>query len=228
MGKCIKWYFLQLVEINVVTQITMKWYNQAIPRIRDFKTVLNTFVQSSKNYKFIKNIYVFGEYVTKFKDQNYRIKDIDILVDTDIYSGDLLAIDNSQDGALCISHDMLEDLGFNKYAVSFTENILQHKINNIEFWVGSTDGKVLHWGPMGDTLEDWYRLKREAENKAEIATCLKKAQIIRASEDLQQKWNEVYDSFMASHTKDCPQGWYESENSLETILKTCMPIQNAI
>lgn len=204
----------------------MKWYNQAIPRIRDFKAVLNKFVQSSKNYKFIKNIYVFGEYVTKFKDQNYRIKDIDILIDTDIYSGDLLAIDNSQDGALCVSHDMLEDLGFNKYAVGFTENILKHKINNIEFWVGSSDDKVLHWGPMGDTLEDWYRLKREAETKAEIATRLKKAQIVRANEDLQQKWNEAYDSFMASHTQDCPQGWYESENSLETILKTCMRIQD--
>lgn len=204
----------------------MKWYQQAIPRIKDYKQPLLSFSQSSRKFEFVHGVYIFGKNVDKFNDPNYRVKDVDILIDTSLESGDLLAVDNTKNGALDMPQADLEDFGFNVSSVSFTKNMLQHKIANIDFWVGSADKKLLHWGTISDTLEDWYRIKKEAECHAESLTNLSKFEVIKANEDQQQKWNEVYESYMNSFTKDCPQGWYESDNCLETIIKQSIKLDD--
>jgi hypothetical protein len=195
----------------------MKWYEKAIPKIRDILPSITEACKKISNSSQVKNIYAWGSFAEKFNDMDYRIKDIDILIECDFDSGDLLAIDNSSEGSLKMASTDLEDLGFNPDAVKFTKSLLIHKVPSIDFWAISNDNKLLHWGPITETLEEWKQIKKEAEKKAESTTGLSKQEIVRLSEEDRKKWHESYESYIHEYSSGCPQGWYASQNSVDKI-----------
>jgi predicted nucleotidyltransferase len=197
----------------------MKWYDRAIPKIKDVEPYLKEAAKNLSANPQIKNIYVWGSVAEKFSDKEHRIKDIDILIECNFNSGDLLAIDNNNEGALKIARNELEDLGFNPEAVDFTKTILRHKIPSIDFWAISNDKKLLHWGPITETVEEWKQVRKEAEEKAEALTGIKKKEIIRASETDRKKWHAHYEKYIHDYSNGCPQGWYSSQNNVDKIFE---------
>jgi hypothetical protein len=195
----------------------MKWYERAIPKIGDIQPYLKEAAKNIASLNRVKNVYAWGIVAEKYDDKNFRIKDVDILIECNFDSGDLLAIDNSMQGALKIARNELEDLGFSPEAVDFTKTILKHKIPSIDFWAVSRDKKLLHWGPMTETVEEWKQVRKEAESKAETITGIKKKEIVKASESDRKKWHEAYENHIQEYSNGCPQGWYSSQNNVDKI-----------
>lgn len=202
----------------------MKWYEKAIPRIRDVQPYLKEASKNISNFKQVKNVYAWGSLAENFNKKEHRIKDVDILIECNFDSGDLLAIDNSFNGALKMSSEELEDLGFNPSAVLFTKSILSHKMPSIDFWAVSKDKKLLHWGPITETIEEWKQVRKEAENKAEIITGFKNKEVLSASENDRKKWHEAYEKYLQDFSNGCPQGWYSSQNNVDKIFEKAVKL----
>lgn len=202
----------------------MKWYERAIPKIRDIQPYIKESSKNISKFKEVKNIYAWGVFAEKFNNKQERVKDIDIIIECNFDSGDLLAIDNSSQGALKLSSEDMEDLGFNPQAISFTKEILKYKMPSIDFWAISKDKKLLHWGPITDTIEEWKQVRKEAENKAEILTGINNKEIISASENDRKKWHEAYEKYIQEFVSGCPQGWYSSQNNIEKVLEKVVKI----
>ena len=196
---------------------TMRWYDRAIPKINDIMPYLKEAAKSISINKQVKNIYAWGSIAENFENKESRVKDIDILIECNFDSGDLLAIDNSQNGALKIAKTELEDLGFNPNAVFFTQSLLKLKAPSIDFWAVSKDKKLLHWGPITETIEEWKQIRKEAEIKAEEITNFSKKEILIASENDRKKWHEAYEKYIQDYANGCPQGWYASQNSIDKV-----------
>jgi len=195
----------------------MRWYDRAIPKINDIVPYLKEAANTISTNSQVKNVFAWGVVSENFTNKDFRVKDIDILIDCKFDSGDLLAIDNSYNGALKIAKVDLEDFGFNPLAVSFTKTLLSLKAPSIDFWASTKDKKVLHWGPITDTIEEWKQVRKEAETKAEIITGIKKKEIISASDCVRKKWHEEYEKYIQDYSNGCPQGWYSSQNNIDKI-----------
>ena len=196
----------------------MRWYDRAIPRINDIVPYLKEASKTISLNKQVKNVLAWGGLAENFENKNYRVKDIDILIECNFDSGDLLAIDNSSNGALKIAKSELENLGFNPEAAAFTQSILKMKAPSIDFWAISKDKKFLHWGPITETIEEWKQVRKEAEIKAENTTGLKKKEALTLSDSERKKWHEAYEKHMQDYAQGCPQGWYASSNKIDKIL----------
>lgn len=195
----------------------MKWYDRAIPKINDIMPYLKEAANSISTNSKVKNVYAWGFIAENFKNKESRVKDIDILIECDFESGDLLAIDNSLNGSLKIATSELEELGFNPEAVSFTKAILKLKAPSIDFWAISKDKKLLHWGPITETIEEWKQVRKEAEVKTEESTGLRKKEALFASESVRKKWHESYEKHIQEYSNGCPQGWYASQNNVDKL-----------
>lgn len=196
----------------------MKWYEKAIPKVKDVMPHINDLCKKIAKSSHVKNVYIFNTLYENMNNPDYRIKDIDILVDCKFDSGDLLAIDNTQSGALKIASNILEDLGYNPNSVVFTKQVLQYKAPSVDFWAISTDNKLLHWGPISDTLEEWKQIKKEAETKTNVQTGYKQLDLIHLSAANRKKWHQLYEKNMNDYYDGCPQGWYSSHNKVENLL----------
>lgn len=197
----------------------MRWYDRAIPKINDIMPYLKEAAKSISINKQVKNVYAWGSIAENFENKESRVKDIDILIECGFDSGDLLAIDNSFNGALKIAKAELEDLGFNPDAVSFTQSLLKLKAPSIDFWAISKDKKLLHWGPITETIEEWKQVRKEAEVRAEEATKLSRKEVLSASENERKKWHEAYEKYIHDYANGCPQGWYASQNSVDKVFE---------
>jgi hypothetical protein len=202
----------------------MKWYEKAIPKINDVLPYLKEAATSMLKNPDVSSVRLWGGIAENFNNKNYRIKDIDILIKCNFDSGDLLAIDTSSNGALKTSKSELEDLGFNPRSVLFTQSILKLKSPFVDFWAISNDNKVLHWGLITDTIEEWKQVRKEAESRTEETTGFKKQQIILASNADRKKWQEIYEDFIREFSNGCPQGWYSSQNDAEKLLNKSIPL----
>ena len=202
----------------------MKWYEKAIPKITDVLPHLKEATKDISSFAQVKNIYVWGSIAENFNNKDFRVKDIDILIECDFDSGDLLAIDNSSEGALKIAGQELEDMGFDENAVKFTNSLLRLKVPSLDFWAVSNDKKLLHWGPITETIEEWKQIRKEAETKAEIVTGIEKKLLHKASEINRKKWHTAYENSIHEFSKGCPQGWYASQNCVEKIFETAIKL----
>ncbi len=202
----------------------MKWYDRSVPKISDILPHLKEISSSISSFDNVKNIYLWGSISENFKDLNFRVKDIDILIDSNFDSGDLLAIDNSSEGALKMSSENLEDMGFSKEAVLFTRSLLKIQDPSIDFWAISTDKKLLHWGPITETIEEWKQIRKDAEIKANSITEVDRKNLNKSSESTRKKWYLTYENCIHEFSRGCPQGWYASQNNVDKVLETAIKI----
>jgi hypothetical protein len=92
-----------------------------------------------------------------------------------------------------------------------------NKVATIEIWAISADNKLLHWGPISETLEDWNQLK-EAETKAINMTGSQQKEILQSNEENRKKWQRIYENHIQEFSQGCPQGWYASQNNIDKVI----------
>lgn len=195
-----------------------------MPTISDWTPYIKKVSEEIAALKGVQNVFVWGSYAENIKNSKYNVKDIDLLVVCDFHSGDLLAIDKTPDGPLDIKLDLLEDMGFSPSAVTFTKNYLKYAELNIDQWALSKDKKLLHWGPLTDTVDEWKDLRSSAENNAKMLTGLTRRQLCKASEELRQQWKEAYDRTVQDFMSGDPIGWYCAESAEDDILKRAIKL----
>lgn len=195
----------------------MSWYKRAMPSRKDLSPIIDDICKQIRAIGGVTAVHVWGSYVDQ-KDPNYPIKDLDIIASTAFDAGDLMAIDNSRYSALRIRPTELEDEGFNPKAVGFTKQFLSFEKYNVDHWAASKDGKLLHWGAIPESNEDWAELHTEAESRAEKDTGLKRTQLVKCSDDRRKDWKRAYDSYLSMVISSKSAGWCPTEHAIGDIL----------
>ena len=188
-----------------------------MPLVKDIHPFINTICSEIKTITGVDRVYLYGSYADHENEPNYVVKDIDIIAATQFDSGDLLAIDNSKYSALRIHPSELEDEGFNPQAVIFTKRFLAYEKYNVDHWASSSDGKLLHWGAIPDSQEEWADLHIKAEKDATEETGIKRANLAKESDNNRIAWKKSYESCLKKFISKAS-GWYASENSAIEIL----------
>lgn len=191
------------------------WFQKCLPRIKDIKPLIKIMAEDFKSLNGVKNIYVWGSYSKNIKNLDYRIKDIDILFKTSFHSGDLMALDK-ESSETCLTVEELENQGFDPNSVIFSKKINSFKNFDIDPWAISSDKKLLHWGPIMDTVSDSQYIIKQAENHAceKIGIKIKKLQ--KSSETIRKSWYQNYEEYLQEYFDGMPHGWYRIEN-IKTI-----------
>lgn len=182
-----------------------------MPTIADARPYVEQTAKELSIVPGVKAVYVWGSYADNRKNPKYNVKDIDLLVHCDFNSGDLLAIDKTPDGPMNTAQEELSDLGFNPEAVAFTKKYLKHSQFNIDQWAISGDDKLMHWGPLPETIDEWMELRKEAESEARRVTGLVRKQLSHASHPKRENWKEAYDGVIERFFQGIPTGWYASD-----------------
>lgn len=203
----------------------MKWYQKILPTIGDVqKSIEETSLLISK-IPGVKAVYAWGPYAENFNNKNYHIREIDILAQNKFYSEDLIAIDENDPLApLSLSKTDLEDLGYNAKAISFTKSLLKFNTNNIQLWCLSKDKKLLHWGIIPETIEEWKELRLQAEINAEKETTFSRKNLKNASVYQRKMWQSTYDQTMQNFITNNPLGWYESSINIDEIFNNSIKL----
>ncbi len=202
----------------------MNWYTNLMPKVEEVMPFINEMAQNITKLNKISSVYAWGSLKENFNNKDYRIKDIDIIIKCSFDSGDLLAIDNSPNGALKIKSQYLEDYGYNPLAVKFTKFLIQNKLSNVDFWAISKDKKILKLGYTTESIEDLKNIRKESESKTEEILKVYRKDLLNATEEQRKKWYETYENFINQYSKDCPYGWYSSNSEVKKILENSIKI----
>lgn len=197
----------------------MRWYERAMPTIKDTLPYVEEAALEISKLPEVTHVYACGSFAENIKNDSFNVKDIDLLVECSINSGDLLSIDKSSNGAFNIPTSDLEDEGFSPKAVAFTKNYLNFGKYNIDQWAISSDKVILHWGPITETVEEWKKLRSDAEKKAKNNTGLTRNKLCTVSEELREQWKKEYDSVIQDFISGGPVGWYASKAPADKILE---------
>jgi hypothetical protein len=190
----------------------MKWYDQSIPKIQDVLPHINKIGTEIKKCQSVKSIYAYNNFAMNFDKPDERLKQFDILVKTDFESGDLLAIDSTDNEVFSLSVQSLSEMGYNTAAVKFTKLIANIKPSYIDFYALSNDKKILHFGAIPESLEEHEIMQKEAENKTRSDTGFDSNSFINLTNSQRKKWQEIYEKYLHDFAKGCPQGWYALQN----------------
>jgi len=192
------------------------WYSKSLPKIKDIKPYLNEIVANLKKTQGVNNISVWGSYASNFTNPNYRIKDVDLLLETNFHSEDLVSIDKT---AISTNNtkEELEENGFDPAAIHFSEEISKLKSPLIDPWAISKDKKLLHWGPIFSNKSESDTLKKEAEEFASQQTGFNLAKIKHASDNKRTNWYKTFHDYYSKQISDMPSGWYESEEDISKL-----------
>lgn len=196
---------------------TKSWYKKRMPRIAEVKNDLIDLVSSLKSIDGVKTIYAWGSLAENFNQEDISIKEIDIVLKTKFFSEDLMSINDSGNSPLHMSLDKLEDFGYDMSAVNFTKKLTANNKFHFRKWVISSDNKILHWGGIPESIEEWNEIKKEAEEYAEISTNCSSEKIKTQSIDIQNKWAMVYDHKINKYLSDMPRGWYSYNCKIKDI-----------
>lgn len=195
-----------------------------MPRIKDVKPHLSNIIEDIRNLEGVKFIYAWGSYVTNHSNPNFRVKDIDIIVETDFNSGDLLAIDNK----ILTGHntqEYLEEQGYYPPALKFSNNFIKLKKYNVDHWAISSDHKLLHWGPILVNKAESEEMNKEAENYTLKRTGYNRTKINKSSDETRQNWYRIYYNYIDKNFIDMPSGWYKTEDiDIKNILTNTIKI----
>lgn len=202
----------------------MNWYDRIMPTVREIEPLLKESSLSISSLPGVKEIRVWGSYAENYKDKATPIREVDLIVKCYFDSGDLLAIEKGPMGPFSIPASELEEEGFNPQAVKFTKGLLKSCNFNADLWCLSSDEKMLHWGPVADTVDEWKELRKQAETKAEEKTGLCKKNIRKSNEENAKEWIGIYESTLRAFINKGPLGWYqtafsETDNILESSIK---------
>lgn len=197
----------------------MSWYKQSMPTVSDISTVIDGICSEIKSIAGVQSVYIMGSYTEHIDQPNYAVKDVDIIAATNFNSGDLLAIDNSKYSALRIHTVDLEDEGFNPKAVGFTKKFLSYEKYNVDHWAVSKDGRLMHWGAIPESQEEWAELHAEAESKALSVTGVSRTDLYKACTSKRKDWRVVYDEYIASFLSKKASGWCQSIHRFGDIME---------
>lgn len=210
----------------------LNWYRYAFtkmsspPYVGEVREVIYDIGKSVKEMGqgHVKEVYVFGSFVNSYATRN--IKDLDIVAVVDFTSDELIS---------CLG-DFFDYNNYDCEAVrEFTDRFVGSFANyNLDPWVITEDGKVLHWGPLVDTSD----MMNEIEDAAwEYAMRLSDFDItdygfsdpedieehsimeLNIDDDIKDKlleFKELYDKYVSDAVDyaitDGERGWYEFED----------------
>jgi len=200
------------------------WYEKCIPKIKEVKSFLPEISNIIKKIGGVEKVYIWGSYAKHYYNSNFRIKDLDIIVKTNINSQDLISTDEEIIKKRCTNR-YLEKLGYVPLSVKFTKKFTEFKKYNIDHWAISSDKKLLHWGPIVANKEEADDIIKEAENYTKLQTGLDRKKINSFSEKKRKNWYKFFCNYINNYFIDMPSGWYQStENNIEIILKQAIRI----
>jgi len=188
-----------------------------MPKVKDVKNSITEICSNLNKISGIKKIYIFGSFIENEHNSNFPIRDLDVLVSTNFDSGDLLSITNDNNYPLSMKEESLIELGYNPKSINFTKKFISINDFNMDHWASSKDNKILHWGPMVDCIDDWEKIKIEAENYAQKKTGLSRDKL--KNDDIKYKWKTEYDNLIAMYLKNIPNGWYLSSHKPKEIIQ---------
>ena len=203
----------------------MSWYKHSMPTIADLTKVIDGLCKEIKAIDGVKNVYLWGSYVENLNQPTYAVKDVDIIAATNFDVGDLLAIDNSKYSALRLHPNDLEDEGFNPQAVKFTKRFLSFSNYNVDHWAVSKNDKLLHWGAIPETQEEWAELHKEAENKAIESTGIKRSALCGKSHEIRREWKQIFDDYVTGFLSKKATGWCQSKTNFADVLVKAVQAQ---
>ena len=187
------------------------WYNKEFPRIKDIYPFLKK-IAFIKHIDGVKNLYVWGSYAVNIKNPSFRIKDIDILSETDFFSEDLISVETPI-LKQAKSNEELETEGFDPSSVIFSKAINDLRSPLFDSWAISKDKKLLHWGPIFTNKIDSDILKKEAENFAAQHTGVESKKVHNISDKHRSNWYMLFHDYYTKQIDGMPSGWYESEET---------------
>ncbi len=149
---------------------TVSWYKKRMPKVAEVKKDLIELSNQLKEIKGVGSVYAWGGLAENYNNKKASIKEIDVVLKTSFFSEDLIAINDSDNSPLKIPMNELEDFGYDADAVSFTKELIKQNSFNFKRWAISSDNKILHWGGIPESIDEWHEIKKEAEEYAEIST----------------------------------------------------------
>jgi hypothetical protein len=201
----------------------MNWYKKHMPCVKDIAAELPSVAAEIKQIAGVKEVLAIGSYVEYRDNPNYVLKDVDLIARTEFDSGDLMAVEDGST-AFLMRPDELEDYGFNPKAVRFTKAFLGVKRCNVDHWVISSDEKLLHWGAIPDTHEEWSEIHKEAEATATRKTGVDRKGLRVADEDGRRAWKKAYDMHLRKFVSKNVSGWFPSESSTDLLLERAIKL----
>lgn len=198
---------------------TKSWYKKSMPQVEEVKNDLDQLIANLRAINGVKKAYAWGQLAENYNNDKASIKEIDIVLKTIYFSEDLMSINDSDDSPLYMQLDDLEDLGYDLNTVNFTKKLIAKNNNPFKFkkWVISSDNKILHWGGIPESVDEWHEIKKEAEEYAELSTSSSKEKIKTQPIELQNKWAMIYDHTVNKYLSDMPKGWYPYNCKLKEI-----------
>ncbi len=197
----------------------MSWYTKTMPTVKDVGSIYKDICAQIKTFPCVESVYIWGSLKDNLDNPSYIIRDIDVIAKTSFDSGDLMAIDTGRYSPLSMRPSDLEDEGFSPQAVDFTKKYTALQQYNVDHWAISKDMKLLHWGAIPETSEEWIDLHAEAEKRALEDTGIKRVKLFRCAEEQRKEWKTTYDAFIRSTLSSRAGGWFTSEDDIVSILE---------
>jgi len=198
--------------------MSKNWYKQSMPTIRQIKPFIKDVINKINTINGVNSVFLWGSCAKHIKNNQFVLKDIDIVAVNDFIAEDLLSITNIQPNPFNLSKDLLEDQGFNPNVVDFTDKYIKLNTCNINHWALSSNKKLLHWGAIPFDKIDWEETKKEAEAYAQQYTGLSKEQLKKTSQINKNKWSTHYDIYYNKYLSKMPTGWYELKYNIPDLV----------
>lgn len=200
------------------------WYKKSQIKISDIVSHLPEITKQIHSIDKVKNIYIWGSFLENEKKEDAIIKDLDIVVSVDLFSEDLLSIENNEFSPLKMASSQLEENGYDPNAVNFTKEFIKITKLNIDHWTISSDKKILHWGSVIADENERKEIIKEAQNFAFFETGIKKQQLNKAGEGIKQRWEVLFDHHYNKYLNDVPESWYKIDCDFQKALKNMRKI----
>jgi len=197
----------------------MHWYERAQPTVQFLLEDVKSSIETISSIEGVDSVKVWGSFAENIKKATASVKEVDLVISCNFNSGDLLAIDKGSNGPFDIPFSDLEDEGFNPLAVSLTKKLIKScSTFNPEFWVVSRDQKLLHWGPVYDTIEEWKEVRKSADSKAEEITGIDRSSLHKSSKSDISNWFGIYEETIKEAAIAGPMGWYASSSECQEMI----------
>lgn len=200
------------------------WYKKSQIKIYDIISHLPEILKQVSSIKKVKNLYVWGSFLKKENDKDAIIKDLDIVACADLFSEDLLSIENNEFSPLKMASSQLEENGYDPEAVNFTKEFIKITKLNIDHWAISNDKKILHWGNVIADENERKEIIKEAQDFASFEIGIKKQQLKNADKNIKQRWEVLFDHHYNKYLKEVPESWYKIDCDFQKALKSMRKI----